>query len=79
MNDLWDLIEDDRSWYQKLFHIGSEQKVFWATPIGLYMLCLATGKTKKAKQLRSDMRQRKADTSLLDKLIETYEKRRSHE
>lgn len=63
LNDLWDLIEDNYSWYQKLFHIGVEQKVFWTTPIGLYLLCLATGKTKKAKQLRSEMKQRKADTS----------------
>ena len=45
LNDLWDLIEDNYSWHQKLFHIRIEQKVFWATPIGLYLLCLATGVT----------------------------------
>ena len=52
LNDLWDLIEDNHSRHTfliKLFHVRSKQKVFWATPIGLYMLCLATGKAKKAK------------------------------
>lgn len=47
LNDLWDLIEDNYSWYQKLFHIGVEQKIFWTTSIGLYLLCLATGKIKQ--------------------------------
>ena len=59
----------------ELFHVRSKQKVFWATPIGLYMLCLTTGKTKKAKSLRSKMEQRKANTSLLDKIDEMYKSR----
>ena len=78
LNDLWDLIEDNHSRHTfliKLFHVRSKQKVFWATPIGLYMLCLATGKAKKAKSLRSKMEQRKTNTSLLDKIDEMYKNR----
>lgn len=78
LNDLWDLIEDNHSRHTfliKLFHVRSKQKVFWATPIGLYMLCLATRKAKKAKSLRSKMEQRKTNTSLLDKIDEMYKNR----
>lgn len=78
LNDLWGLIEDSHSRHTfliKLFHVRSKQKVFWTTPIGLYMLCLTTGKTKKAKLLRSKMEQRKANTSLLDKIDEMYKSR----
>lgn len=78
LNDLWDLIEDNHSRHTfliKLFHVRSKQKVFWATPIGLYMLCLVTGKTEKAKLLRSKMEQRKANTSLLDKIDGMYKSR----
>ena len=78
LNDLWGLIEDNRSWHTfliKLFHVRSKQKVFWTTPIGLYVLCLATGKAKKAKLLRRKMERRKVNDSLLDKIVETYGKR----
>ena len=77
LNDLWDLIEDNRSWHtflKKLFHVKSKQKIFWATPIDLYVLCLATGKTKKAKLLRRKMERRDPNTSLLDKIDEMYKK-----
>lgn len=59
----------------KLFHVRSKQKVFWTTSIGLYMLYLTTGKTKKAKLLRRKMERRKANTSLLDKIDEMYKSR----
>lgn len=78
LNDLWDFIEDNRPWHTfliKLFHVRSKRKVFWTTSIGLYMLCLTTGKTKKAKSLRSKMERRKANTSLLDKIDEMYKSR----
>ena len=78
LNDLWDLIEDNHSRHTfliKLFHVRSKQKVFWATPIDLYVLCLATGKVKKAKLLRRKMERRKVNDSLLDKITETYGKR----
>ena len=79
LNDLWDLIEDNHSRHTfliKLFHVRSKQKAFWATPIGLYMLCLATGKAKKAKSLRSKMEQRKANTSLLDKMYKNIREKK---
>lgn len=80
LNDLWDLIKDNHSWYQiKLFRNRSEQKVFWATPRDLYILCLATGKMEKANQLRREIERRKGASSLLDKLAETYGKQRSYE
>ena len=78
MNDLWNFIEDNRPWHTfliKLFHVKSKQKVFSVTPIDLYVLCLATGKTKKAKLLRRKMERRKVNDSLLDKIVETYGKR----
>lgn len=78
LNDLWDLIKDNHSMHSfliKLFHVRSKQKVFWTTSIGLYMLCLTTGKTKKAKLLRRKMERRKANTSLLDKIDEMYKSR----
>ena len=78
LNDLWDFIEDNRSWHTfliKLFHVKSKQKVFWATPIDLYVLCLATGKVKKAKLLRRKMERQKANDSLLDKIDEMYKSR----
>ena len=80
LNDLWNFIEDNRPWHTfliKLFHVKSKQKVFSVTPIDLYVLCLATGKTKKAKLLRRKMerRRRKVNDSLLDKIVETYGKR----
>ena len=43
--------------------------------ICLYVLCLATGKAKKAKLLRRKMERRKVNDSLLDKIVETYGKR----
>ena len=78
LNDLWNFIEDNRPWHTfliKLFHVKSKQKVFSVTPIDLYVLCLATGKTKKAKLLRRKMEQRKANISLLDKIDEMYKSR----
>lgn len=78
LNDLWNFIEDNRPWHTfliKLFHVKSKQKVFSVTPIDLYVLCLATGKTKKAKLLRRKMERRKANTSLLDKIDEMYKSR----
>ena len=78
LDDLWNFIEDNRTWHTfliKLFHVRSKQKVFWATPIDLYVLCLATGKAKKAKLLRRKVERRKANNSLLDKITETYGKR----
>ena len=78
LNDLWNFIEDNRPWHTfliKLFHVKSKQKVFSVTPIDLYVLCLATGKTKKAKLLRRKMERRKVNDSLLDKIVETYGKR----
>lgn len=81
LNDLWDLIGDNRLWHAslaKLFYGGVKRKVFWITPIGLYMLCLATGKTGKAKLLRSEMEQREVSISLLDRIDGMY-KERKHE
>lgn len=77
LNDTWKYIAENSSWYErltKLFHIESGQKVFWTTPIGQYMLCVATGKGKMAKQLMDEMKQRRANTELVDKIIERYEK-----
>ena len=78
LDDLWNFIEDNRAWRTfliKLFHVRSKQKVFRATPIDLYVLCLATGKAKRAKLLRRKMERRKMNDSLLDKITETYGKR----
>ena len=55
-----------------------QAKSFWIAPIGLYMLCLATGKTGKAKLLRSEMGQREVTISLLDRIDGKY-KERKHE
>ena len=81
LNDLWDLIGDNRLWHAslaKLFYGETKRKVFWIAPIGLYMLCLATGKTGKAKLLRSEMGQREVNISLLDRIDGKY-KERKHE
>lgn len=81
-NDAWKYIKNNDLWFDpliKLFRPKSEQKVFYASPIGLYMLCLATGKEKRAKLLRSAMKKKGTSTELLDKIQATYEKRKNGE
>lgn len=76
LNDTWEYIADEHiqdNVLKRLFHKGATSRVFWVTPIGLYMLYVATGKTEKAISLKNEMEQRNANTELLDKIIKTYE------
>lgn len=79
LNDLWDLIENNRSWCQKPFHIESEQNIFEINAFGFCLLCFITGNEERADLFRSQMKQRGANTELLDKILDTYKKRKEHE
>lgn len=75
LNDIWKYVKS----HGESPESKDVSQVFYLTPIGRYMLYIATGRNDEAAKMRTDMIQNGASMELLDKVYETYKRRHPYE